>query len=133
MADKATLESLTGDSSAKKLNKAVVLYYLPKDIGERGGARCGACMMYTPSGNCTAVSVWPNPSRGVCGLYVHGKHMGPDMKGTISTTIAGYVDNGPTHCGNCQYYGGGNSTAGPCEKVAGTVEYHACCNAWERK
>jgi len=124
-----------------KLDPAIVLYFPASEIGEEDGARCGACMMYVAArgpniGRCTVVEGAIRGDTGVCGLYVHGKHSGPEMKGMISKEIAGYIENGPTHCGNCEYYGGvpdsgGDDESGPCEKVSGTVEFHGCCNYWE--
>lgn len=110
---------------AHKLDKTVVLYYRPKDVGESEGSRCGKCMMYSER-ECTVVKGEIEPKHGVCGLYVHGEHMGPMMKGMTPKEIVGYVENGPTHCGNCK-----NFDDGECRIVEGKVEFEGCCNAWE--
>lgn len=121
----------------KKLDKAVVLYFPPKEIGTEKGAHCGACMMFVKN-HCTVVQGSINGENGVCGLYVHGEHMGPDMKGMMPKEVAGYIDGtssdgsggtggkAPTHCGNCRYF-----HAGECDKVEGEVEEKGCCNAWD--
>lgn len=130
-------EEIVGDGENKKgkrekIEKASALYYPPAQIGEEGGARCGKCMMFV-SGHCTVVEGPINGKTGVCGLYVHGKHAGPAMKGTTPKSVVGYVENGPTHCGNCDYYEGGESDSGACKKIDGTVEAEGCCNFWEAK
>jgi hypothetical protein len=115
-----------------KLDPAVALYLPPKDIGEKEGAYCGACMMFVwekgNTGHCTVVAGEINGPHGICGLYVHGEHSGPDMKGTISKKTAGYEEDGPTHCDNCVYF---LRSQKACERISGTVEAQGCCNCWE--
>lgn len=126
----------SGYNHHEKLAKPAVLYFPAKDIGEKGGAHCGACMMFFKSkgeGRCTVVEGKIDGSTGVCGLYVHGEHVGPTMEGTIDKSVVGYTEDGPpTQCGNCEYYVGGPKL-GICKKVAGRIEFHGCCNAWEAK
>ena len=110
--------------------KSVALYYPPPLIGEQPGARCGRCLMFNEEGRCAAVEGSINADTGVCGLYVHGDPEGSNF-GLIGKDVAGYVENGPTHCGNCQYYGGGESLSGSCEKIEGQVDFYGCCNSWE--
>lgn len=119
-----------------KIDPAIVLYYPTKDIHQPEGAHCGKCMMYVSEegeklGHCTVVMGDIDPDRGVCGLYVHGKHSGPDMMGMTSKKVAGYVLEAPTHCGNCRHYEG-DKKQGPCEIVQGKVEFRGCCNYWEK-
>lgn len=117
-----------------KLEKAVVLYFTAEEIGSPEGARCGKCMMFVSGGFCTIVQGKIDGTHGVCGLYVNGPMEHEEEAADMAMTpklVAGYIENGPTHCGNCEYYGGWEKKQGPCEKVRGTVEYHGCCNAWE--
>ena len=122
-------------AEGKKLDKAVVLYFPGKDIGAATGARCGICWKFITSGECVEVEGDINPVRGICGLYCHGTPRTEDPEGVdrVSKEVAGYANVGPTHCGDCEYYGGGEAKSGPCEKVEGTVEYSGCCNHWEEK
>lgn len=120
-------------NSDKKLAKSSVLYYPAKDIVEKDGAHCGKCMMFfedKDGGKCTVVEGAIDGPTGVCGLYVHGKHMGPTMDGTLEKSTVGYIEDGPTQCGNCEYYIG-DSKSGICRKVAGRIEFRGCCNLWE--
>lgn len=114
----------------QKIRKDAVLYFPPSAIGERGGAHCGACFMYITTGKCAAVVGDIDPKNGVCGLYVNGRPSDTGRMGTLPKRFADYTENGPTHCGNCEYYGGGEHQEGECEKVEGPVQYHGCCNHW---
>ena len=126
---------------ASKLDKAIVLYFDEEALGSKVGAHCGDCWKFIGSesgpGECIEVEGAINPAHGVCGLYFNGRVFDgvkpnlPEDVVQISKTIAGYVEEGPTHCGNCEYYRGSEDGSGPCEKVAGTVEYFGCCNHWE--
>ena len=116
-----------------KLEKEVVLYFPPGLIGNDEGACCGHCMMFIENGRCTSVAGAIDADKGVCGLYVHGSPRGAGYSGEIPKDVAGYTENGPTHCGSCRFYGWGDQEKGSCEVVEGTVEYHGCCNAWEGK
>ncbi len=121
----------------KKVDPAVVLYLSPVAIGELEGARCGRCMMFVPEkegqGHCTVVAGSINGATGVCGLYVHGEHEGPDMHGMLEKVFVGYVENGPTHCMNCEYMEDRGLGKSSCVKVAGIIEGRGCCNAWEEE
>lgn len=114
---------------AHKLDKAVVLYFPPEQVGTDEGTHCSACMMFVRD-HCTVVDGKIDGDNGVCGLYVFGTHLGPDMHGMIPKEIAGYITNAPSHCGNCKNYRG-DENSGSCKVVEGEVEYHGCCNAWE--
>src|SRR5262249_15934043 len=105
-------------------DKGAVLYFPPPDIGAGSGARCGNCSQFKEPASCDIVEgkILANC---VCGLFV------PRWK--LSQKVAGYITDGPTHCGSCEYYGGGKDDRGPCEKVEGFVSYDGCCDLWERK
>jgi hypothetical protein len=131
---------LRGDKS-NKLDKAIVLYFDEESLGSKVGAHCGDCWKFIGSesshGKCIEVAGPINGPHGVCGLYVNGRvfdGIKPNLPvdvDQISKETAGYVEEGPTHCGNCEYYRGSENGNGPCMKVAGTVEYFGCCNHWE--
>lgn len=124
------------------LDKSTVLYFEPESIGSPDGARCGICWKFDPfKGLCVEVAGSINGTRGICGLYVNGEPTGNRiaelaMLGPrkISATEAGYVEKGPTHCGNCEEmmipltYG-----ESPCKKVTGLVDGRACCTLWNKK
>jgi hypothetical protein len=128
---------------AGKLDKAIVLYFPATVLGSNVGAHCGDCWKYvgteSGTGECIEVAGEINPAHGVCGLYVNGRVFDgvkpelPTPVVQISKTIAGYVEEAPTHCGNCEYYRGTEDGSGPCKKVAGVVEFLGCCNHWESK
>jgi hypothetical protein len=117
-----------------KLDKAVVLYFPAKVLGSAVGAHCGDCWKFVEgeggSGECQEVEGDILAAHGICGLFVNGRS---EVENKISKAVAGYAETGPTHCGNCEYFGGGDAASGPCQKVAGTVEYEGCCNQWEPK
>lgn len=121
------------------LDKSAALYFGPESIGSPDGARCGICWKFNPlARGCVEVNGQISAARGICGLYVNGDPVGhklpdgltPTRK--ISKAEAGYSEQGPTHCGNCDemirrtVYG-----SSPCKKVAGLVDGRACCNVWE--
>lgn len=122
-----------------KLDKAVVLYFPARFIGVAKGSHCGACWKFVGEpggeGQCVEVDGDINGPKGTCGLYMHGKpfetmpKFGPLLK--ITKQIAGYIEQGPTHCGSCEYYGGAQEEKGPCARVQGIVEFEGCSNAWE--
>ena len=128
-------------SGTWKLDKAIVLYMGAAVLGSHVGAHCGDCWKFVGSegqtGKCIEVAGPINGPHGVCGLYVNGRVFDgvkpnlPEQVNQISKEIAGYIEDGPTHCGSCEYYRGSEDGSGPCEKVAGTVEYFGCCNHWE--
>lgn len=132
----------TEADKAEKLDPAVVLYLPAKSINAKTGASCGECWKFigdkTAKGSCVEVEGTIDGATGVCGLYIAGNLLA-DANPQVSTgivqiskSIAGYSEEGPTHCGTCEYYGG-DATSGPCEKVKGTVEFGGCCNRWEGK
>lgn len=121
---------------AERLQKSVALYYEPESIGSPDGARCDICWKFNSVDNlCVEVDGRINGPRGICGLYVYGTpvanriFLGPSRK--VTKEEAGYSEEGPTHCGNCDemlvrtVYG-----SSPCKKVQGPVEGRACCNLW---
>lgn len=113
-----------------KLDKPIVLYFPAKQVGSNEGTHCGICMMFVKD-HCTTVDGKIDGEKGTCGLYVFGKHVGPDGHGTIPQAVAGYITNAPTHCGNCKEYRG-DAAKGSCEIVDGVVAFLGCCNAWVR-
>ena len=117
-----------------KLCKAVVLYFDPGQIGSAGGAACNKCLMYVPEavtkGHCTTVEGSIDGPKGICGLYVFGKHIGPDMRGKLPKAAVGYAEEGPTHCASCEYF---LASFNACKKVDGYIEAQGCCNGWEAK
>ena len=106
------------------IEKSQALYYSPESIGSDSGARCGICRFY---GNktCKIVEGPINPDKGICGLYVNKP---------VSKSEAGYFEQGPTHCANCdemlvpKLFGESR-----CKKVAGMIEGRGCCNLWEKR
>ena len=75
--------------------------------------------------------------RGICGLYVNGAPVGnqinPAPSRKVSKVEAGYIEQGPTHCGNCdEMFRRAVYMTSPCKKVAGMVDGRACCNLWEK-
>jgi len=119
------------------IDKSTALYFSPESIGSPDGARCNICWKFNPRERaCLEVSGEINGPRGICGLYVHGTPAGhrvqdgPSRK--VSKTEAGYIENGPTHCVNCdEMVHRGVHTASPCRKVKGLVQGRACCGVWE--
>lgn len=121
-----------------KLDQAVVLYMNAATLGSQVGAHCGDCWKFVGSekgkGKCIEVDGSINPAHGVCGLYVNGRVF-DGKKPTfeivrISKTVAGYFEEGPTHCGICEYFAG----RGACHKVENspqTIEEGGCCNQFE--
>jgi hypothetical protein len=125
----------------RKIDKAVVLYMSAKVLGSHVGAHCGDCWKFVGEekgpGECIEVAGPINPAHGVCGLYVNGRVFDgikpklPRSVTQISKEVAGYVEEGPTHCGNCDEKLGGDSPVSECKKVEGDIEYFGCCNRWE--
>lgn len=117
------------------LDKGSVLYFEPESIGSPEGARCGICWKFNPfASGCVEVEGYINGVKGICGLYVNGEPIGNLIERgprKISKREAGYTEDGPTHCGNCDemfipvVYG-----QSPCKKVAGQVDGRACCGIW---
>ncbi len=114
-----------------------------KVLGSNVGAHCGDCWKFIGkeggSGRCIEVAGPINGPHGVCGLYVNGRVFDgiqpklPEPVAQVSKEIAGYVEQGPTHCGNCDEKLGGDSATSECKAVAGTIEFDGCCNRWEPK
>lgn len=112
----------------EKIDKGAALYFPAEDIGSDAGAKCGNCSQYKEqdkaSGACDVV-LGKISANGVCGLFV------PRWK--VAQKVAGYIADGPTHCGSCEYYGGGRDERSPCAKVEGFVQFQGCCSLWQRK
>lgn len=106
------------------IEKSQALYFSPESIGSDKGARCGICIFYQDK-SCKIVLGNINPDKGICGLYINKP---------VSKQEAGYVEQGPTHCANCdemlvpKLFGESR-----CKKVTGLVEGRACCGLWEPK
>jgi hypothetical protein len=116
--------------------KAAVLY-LPATLlnvasDEPKGAVCGKCMMFlTDTSECSILDPPEvDGERGVCGFFVGGRPMTskdhPPMM-VMPAAAAGYVEDGPTRCGNCGHFIKPNR----CAVVRGSVEADGCCNAWK--
>jgi hypothetical protein len=141
MAGDRITEALRGREQTTKLDKAIVLYFPADALGSNVGAHCGDCWKFIGSesapGKCIEVAGPITPAHGVCGLYINGRVFDgvkpnlPVPVAQISKQVAGYIEQGPTHCGNCEYYRGTEEGSGPCAKINGTVEYFGCCNHWE--
>lgn len=121
------------------LSKSAALYFSPESIGSDAGARCEICWKFNPEDKlCLEVLGSISGPKGVCGLYVNGEPMGHKVKAKVtlvSKTEAGYVEDGPTHCANCEHMIV-RKTFGEsrCSSVEGMVEGRGCCTAaWERK
>jgi hypothetical protein len=122
------------------IDKSVALYFTPESIGSPDGAHCSICWKFDPfAKTCVEVDGDINGIRGICGLYVNGDPMGhkipvstvPARK--VSKAEAGYAENGPTHCGNCdEMITRAVYMASPCKKVKGQVDGRACCGLWEK-
>jgi len=94
--------------------------------------KCGNCNMYVPGRKCTMVKDDIDPEHGVCSYWsirdtkpIEGKEYEPMM----SKEDAGYITNGPTHCGNCKFY----IDPRMCEMVRGDIDPDTgCCTAWQK-
>lgn len=126
-----------------KDSKAAVLYFKPKSINRKGGARCGACWKFVAldgdTGECLEV-IGDILRRGVCGLYVNGvPHKRDDQEirkwriHRVSKEEAGYTDDGDTHCVGCRFMAEPSEVMSPCEEVEGLVEQEGCCNEHEHR
>lgn len=119
----------------EKLDKAVVLYMTPGELQAKG-ACCGTCALIVKGTADCAILLNPKVSlgHGVCALYVGGPASQLTQIAKLSRQTAGYLQSPqvPTHCGNCEYWGGGDKLQGPCQVVEGTVDFWGCCNHWER-
>jgi hypothetical protein len=119
------------------IDKATALYFEPESIGSPSGARCGICWKFNPVERlCCEVDGGISAARGICGLYVNGEPVAhklnvfPSRK--VSKQEAGYTEQGPTHCGNCdEMIVRAVYTTSPCKKVVGLVDGRACCGLWE--
>jgi hypothetical protein len=116
--------------------KTVALYFNPESIGSDSGASCSICWKFNSKEKlCIEVKGTINGPKGICGLYVHGEPWGDKVKAAIKQVTkaeAGYSEEGPTHCVNCdemlvpRLFGESR-----CKKVEGMVEGRACCDLWE--
>jgi len=117
--------------------KPVALYFDPESIADDDGARCGVCWKYVEGGGCVEVEGLINPTKGICGLYVHGTPFKDKPSFEIlrvSKTESGYSDEGPTHCANCEeMIIPGLYKESRCSKVEGMVDGRGCCNLWTPK
>lgn len=139
---RASKSSSVDVSASEKLDPSVVLYLPAKSLNAPAGAKCGGCWKFmgdkTSKGKCVEVEGAIDGPTGVCGLYLAGDLLSgadpqvPEGIVQITKAIAGYSENGPTHCGTCEYYGG-DAKSGPCEKVRGVVDFGGCCNRFEAK
>lgn len=142
------IRQILGEASddAKKLPQALMVYVTPEIISpgqedKAPGCRCGKCVffkegvsecMLTTPAKCDA-------EHGVCELFLgRPKNASVEGKpfGLISKEAVGYIvdkKNVPTHCGNCEYFGGEPDANGManCWKVQGRIHENGCCNAWE--
>ena len=117
-------------------DKSSALYFQPESIGSDDGASCGICWKFAPeTKGCLEVD-GIIAAKGVCGLYVHGLPMGDTLKVTllkIGKSEAGYIDEGDTHCANCEYMlTPGIYKQSRCGEVEGLIEGRGCCNLHER-
>jgi hypothetical protein len=117
----------------KRLEQPVVLY-IPAKLNPEKGFKCGNCIMgLEDTSECSILEpANVDLEYGVCGFHVPGenttskKH--PPME-IIPKDVAGYIEDGPTYCGVCEYFIPPNS----CEVVNGKIDEYGCCNHWEGK
>jgi hypothetical protein len=118
-----------------KLPAEKVVYLNPDQTG--GGCHCGGCMFFNAdSSQCLLTSPAKcNAENGVCALFLGGESIFEDddtPQERITKDQAGYVEDAPTRCANCEYFTPGEGEVGECEKVGGTKIYtNGCCNGWE--
>ena len=104
------------------IDKPRALYFEPDSIGSDDGAHCGICIFYGDHA-CEIVQGRIDPDVGICGLYINKP---------VTKAEAGYSEQGPTHCANCdemlipRLYGQSR-----CKKVEGMVDGRACCSLHE--
>lgn len=109
------------------------LYFGPAMTGPEG-VNCGTCMMFLRDTSQCSILRPPKVSgkTGGCRFYIKGdpttseKH--PPMK-IMPADVAGYSEEGPFRCGNCEYFSG----VGYCKKFRAGVQEYGCCNGWEAK
>lgn len=119
------------------LDKSTALYFEPASIGSPDGARCGICWKFDPFAySCVEVLGSIDQKIGICGLYVNGEPAGHKIDfepRKVTRAEAGYVERGPTHCGNCQeMIHRAVYSVSPCKKVQGLVDGRGCCSLWEK-
>lgn len=114
------------------IEKPVVLYMdaalIDAATPDPPGAACAKCTLYFSDVSACAVLIPAEVSpTGVCGLYVGGPSdtMAQPLQ-LVPQEVAGYVENGPTMCGNCANF----IKPMHCRIVTGQVEAGGCCNAW---
>ncbi len=117
-----------------KLRPETVVYLGPEQINDDTGAHCGACFFFhKPTSQCFLTKPAKcNAEHGVCDFYIGGENphaenaeAGPQE--LVPKTMAGYIEEGPTHCASCEYFNGKDA----CKKVGGHIEPGGCCNHWE--
>ncbi|MBA0089161.1 MAG: hypothetical protein HRJ53_29575 [Acidobacteria bacterium Pan2503] len=121
-----------------KDSKAAVLYFKPKSINRKGGARCGACWKFISAPGACLEVIGDIKAGGVCGLYVNGvphKSMleHPWRITRVTKEEAGYSDEGDTHCVGCKFMAIPGDARSACEEVEGLVEQEGCCNEHEHR
>lgn len=149
----ATLKKIIGlhedeegdESKDGRVEQAAAVYLTPEQIGDKKGAHCGACIFFNANrSECLLTSPAAcNAKHGVCAAFLGGdsifKNEGTPLK-LLPKTSAGYVQEGPTKCAICEYWGGKekdnpdtdiHEKAG-CAKVSGDIEGGGCCNLWEK-
>jgi len=120
------------------LSKGEALYFEPESIGSPEGAHCAICWKFNHiARTCVEVDGPINGLHGICGLYVNGAPRGQDLNvfpaRKVNKVEAGYSEQGPTHCGNCdEMLRRAVYMTSPCKKVLGEVDGRACCNVWEK-
>lgn len=117
------------------IEKPVVLYMdaalIDAATPEPPGAACGKCALFIGDMSACEILVPPQVSpTGVCGLYVGGQPTNSQADqplGLVPAEVAGYIEEGPTMCGNCANF----IKPVHCRIVQGQVEAGGCCNAWK--
>jgi len=123
---------------AALLDKQAVLYFEPESIGSPEGARCGICWKFNGfAGTCVEVEGSISGTHGICGLYVNGEPIGQQIERgprKVFKREAGYAENGPSHCGNCdEMFVSSVYGMSRCRKVLGMIDGRGCCNLWSKK
>lgn len=118
----------------EKLAQDVVLYMGPELINGNG-AYCGGCALFIRDlSHCAILSpAKVDEKKGVCGLYIPGTSTNSTkMKAlaAIPAKVAGYIEDGPTKCGTCEYF---LRKEHACQVVEGKIEAGGCCNRWEEE
>lgn len=119
--------------------------YLPlRYVGMDGtiGTSCSKCRDFISRTSECVILTDPKVSgpHGTCIIFIKG--VAPPSAhplALIPKSVVGYTEGPevPTYCGRCEYYENQQSRTSVCEKVGDddkdTVEYGACCNAYEAR